>query len=130
MKKRLYGKLIVGYWAFVVVSFILVSTLTSHLAYRYIMQSTSDKLYRESILLAKNYAYEYYASDMTLEDLHDHFSTLGEYLSAQIWIVSPNGKILINSDVPLENLEDAPALESFDIKSFGNSYMQVGSFFD
>lgn len=129
MKNRLYGKLVISFIAFVVGSFILVSTLTSHLAYQYVRQQTAEKLYRESNLIARNYAYEYYTSNITLEDLHSHFSTLSGYLSAEIWVISPQGHILVNSDDPTPNVDNPDVIEEFDISAFGNSYMTTGDFF-
>ena len=128
MKRILYLKLLAGYVIFAILSFLTVATFTSHAALNFIQKDTASTLYRESKLLASNYAANYYRGTMTLEDISSQFSIVSVYLDADIWLVDQNGNILITS-----KNGTAPPSESipgFDITVFGARYYQIGSFFN
>ena len=105
MKRTLYLKFLLGYVLFGILGFLIVSTLTSDLTLNYIEKQTIASLYRESNLLAGNYASNYYRGTMTLDD----------------------GKIMINSR-PESAIDEV--IQTFDISSFGTKYYQEGTFFD
>ena len=84
MKRTLYLKLLLGYVLFGILGFLTVSTLTSHLTLNYIERQTIAILYRESNLLAGNYASNYYRGTMTLEDIKMHFQAIAAYLDTGI----------------------------------------------
>lgn len=128
MKRMLYLKLLVGYVVFAILSFLTIATFTSHFTLNYIEKDTASTLYRESKLLASNYATNYYRGTMTLEDISSHFSAVSVYLDADIWVVDKNGNILIKSKS--ESAPASGAVEGFDITAFGTKYYQIGSFFN
>ncbi len=112
--------------AFGILGFLTTATFTARLASDYIEQDAAASLYRESNLLASNYASYYYQGTMTLEELHSRFTAIAVYLGAEIWVIDPNGNVLIDS----RDASSAPiAVEGFDIAAFGTKYYQVGSFF-
>lgn len=127
MRRMLYLKLLIGYVLFAILSFLTIATFTSHFTLNYIEKDTASSLYREAKLLASNFAANYYQGAMTLEDVSSHFSAISVYLDADIWVVDPNGKILIQSHS--DSVPSSGMVEEFDITAFGTSYYQVGSFF-
>ena len=125
MKRTLYLKLLIGYVAFGILGFITIATFTSQLTLNYIKRDTASNLYRESNLLASNYAANYYRGSMTLEDVTAHFQAVSTYLNADTQVISNSGKIMIHS-----NQESSiHTIEGFDITVFGSSYYQTGTFF-
>lgn len=127
MKRTLYLKLLAGYVAFGILGFITIATFTSWYTANYIEEETAEDLYRESNLIAADYAANYYQKTMTLEDVQSHLSILSSYLESDIWVVSPSGQILIDSATATPS-EDP--IEDFDITSFGTKYYLTGTFYD
>ncbi len=127
MKRTLYLKLLLGYVLLGIMGFVTVFTLTSSLTLNYIEKRTATSLYRESNLLAGNYASNYYRGTMTLTDVKSHFEAIAAYLDTDIWVIDRNGNILINSR---PESTASTAIPDFDIASFGTNYYQKGTFFD
>ena len=97
MKKTIYPKLLGGYLLFGILGFIVISTFTAHFSFEYIEQKEVSNLYKEVNLVASDYAVSYYSNDITLAVFEDRLKALDNYLSADIWVVSTNGDILVNS---------------------------------
>lgn len=128
MRRTLYLKLLAGYVAFGILAFLTISTFTTRETYRYLRQQEADSLYREAKTIAASYAASYYQNTMTLSDVHSHLAAMDAYLDAPIWIVSPQGRVLIDSRK--EPGDSSAQIEPFDIASFGTRYYQIGTFFD
>lgn len=126
MKRTLYPKLLLGYVAFGILGFLTIAIFTSRMTLNYIERDTASDLYRESNLLAANYAANYYRGTMTLEDVTSHFVAVATYLDTEIQVVSPDGKVLISSSSDTSS----DAIQNFDITAFGTSYYQAGTFFN
>lgn len=129
MKQTLYLKFVIGYLVFAILGFITVSTFTSSYTLDYIEQTEASNLYKESTLIASSYAANYYNSSITLEDLQSQLATLDTYLSAEIWIINPQGQILVNSS-EMTNSNSPKQINSFDATDFGNKYYTIGKFYD
>lgn len=126
MKRTLYPKLLLGYVAFGILGFLTIAIFTSRMTLNYIERDTASDLYRESNLLAANYAANYYRGTMTLEDVTSHFVAVATYLDTEIQVVSPDGKVLISSSSDTSS----DSIQNFDITAFGTSYYQTGTFFN
>ena len=94
MKKTLIPKLIFSYVLFVVLGFIILCTFTQHAITHYAENREAQQLYRESVQIASGYADNYNKYSFSLQDFQKQMQSLGEYLSAQIWIMDNQGKIL------------------------------------
>lgn len=129
MKHTLYLKFLLGYVAFAVLGFLIVTTFTSRRTYRYMQEQDADNLYREAKTIASSYALNYYQDTLTLADVQEHLSAIDTYLSAPIWVVDPRGKLLINSRAQTSG-SSLTAIEGFNITSFGTRYYQTGTFFN
>lgn len=95
MKKTLIPKLIFGYVLFVVLGFIILCTFTQHAITHYAENREAQQLYRESVQIASGYADNYNKYSFSLQDFQKQMQSLGEYLSAQIWIMDNQGNILL-----------------------------------
>lgn len=127
MKRTLYLKLLLGYVAFGILGFLTIATFTSRHNMNYIEGEAAESLYRESNLIASNYAANYYRNTMTLEDVQSHISAVSTYLNADIWIVDTKGTVLIDSSTTASS--ETP-IKNFDITSFGSKYYQIGDFYN
>ena len=129
MKSTLYLKFLGGFVAFGILGFLIVTTFTSQRTYRYMEETAADELYREAKTIATSYAQNYYEDTITLADIQEHLAAIDVYLNAPIWIVDPQGELLINSRA--QSPETAPVrIQDFSITSFGTRYYQIGTFYD
>lgn len=127
MKRTLYLKLLLGYVAFGILGFLTIATFTSHHTMDYIETEAAESLYRESNVIASDYAANYYRQTMTLEDVQSHLSAIAAYLNTDIWVVDTKGTILIDFKTPMPS---KTPIDGFDITSFGAKYYLTGTFYD
>lgn len=129
MNRTLYLKLLLGYVAFGILGFLTVTTFTTRQTYQYMQEQEADNLYREAKSIASSYASCYYLNTLTLEDFQEQMTSVDTYLNATIRIVSPEGRILI--DTRSETADSTfSQIEGFDITSFGTRYYQTGNFYN
>lgn len=128
MKKTIYPKLIIGYLLFGILGFTVVSTITAHFSFQYVKKNEIANLYKEANLIASDYAVSYYSNYITLSDFETRLKAIHTYLSAQIWVINPNGEILVDSakNSDLSNMETIP---DFNISDFKNHHYQTGFFY-
>ena len=134
MKRTLSLRLILWYLLYGIAGFVVLSTFTVSMTSKTMLKQEAHALYRESAIIASNYATTYYSRELSLEDFQRQMETLEQYLSGEIWIIDKNGKLLIRSN-DASAMEHAlsgtyDTIEGFDIASFGNSYSQTGTFYD
>ena len=126
MKRTLYLKILAGYAAFAFLAFLVVATFTTRKTYHYMQETEADNLYREAKTIASSYAVNYYQDTLTLNEFQEHLSAIDTYLNASIWIVDPQGKILIHSRTGASE-NRISEIPDFSITSFGTSYYQTGT---
>ena len=133
MKKTLIPKLIFSYVLFVVLGFIILCTFTQHAITHYAENREAQQLYRESVQIASGYADNYNKYSFSLQDFQKQMQSLGEYLSAQIWIMDNQGNILFDSTDESVGKNAANAnyktLKGFNTSDFGNRYYMTGNFY-
>ena len=135
MRHTLYLKLLVSYVIYGIFAFVIICTFTQHLTVQNAQKSEAQALYRESTLIATNYASNYYYnSSLTIKDFQKHMEVISDYLDAEIWIMDADGKMFfstgddtIHQEAMQQNYTIVP---DFDIADFGNSYYQVGRFYN
>ena len=76
---------------------IILCTFTQHAITHYAENREAQQLYRESVQIASGYADNYNKYSFSLQDFQKQMQSLGEYLSAQIWIMDNQGNILFDS---------------------------------
>lgn len=133
MKKTLIPKLIFGYVLFVALGLIILCTFTQHAITHYAENREAQQLYRESVQIASGYADNYNKYSFSLQDFQKQMQSLGEYLSAQIWIMDNQGNILFDSTDESVGNDAANAnyktLKGFNTSDFGNRYYMTGNFY-
>ena len=118
---------------FVVLGFIILCTFTQHAITHYAENREAQQLYRESVQIASGYADNYNKYSFSLQDFQKQMQSLGEYLSAQIWIMDNQGNILFDSTDESVGKNAANAnyktLKGFNTSDFGNRYYKTGNFY-
>lgn len=133
MKRRLFVKFILGYLAFGVIAYIFIVTFAQNITYKTTINTEATNLYRESTLIASDYAADYYKASITLDAFQRHMEIISDYISGEIWIVDSFGNILINSeDSSIGKYavdQKYVIIDNFDVTDFGNTYYTVGNFY-
>lgn len=129
MKKRLYLKFCLAYLIFGIFSFIAVAVFVSNLTLEHLRREKADALYREATLIANTYASDLYDNTTSLEVVKKQLDALDTYLSAQVWIINPSGRMILDSSQPIA-VDTEIMVENFDPTITVGSFYTVGHFFD
>jgi signal transduction histidine kinase len=137
MKRTLYVKLLLSYVLFAAAAFLVLCTFTQRQTNNTMINTESQKLYREANLLSSSYASNYFSKTLSMEELQSELEAISTYLSAQIWIVDSNGRLLLDSSDPSisANVTDTDefsliTIPDFDIGDFGSRYYRVSNFYN
>ena len=129
MKKSLYFKFLIGYIIFGFFGFIAVSTFTTAMIKGEVVRGQAKALYKEANLVASTCAADLYDSATTLETVKYHLDTLDTYLDAELWIINPSGRMVLNSNKELD-IDTEVIVKDFDPTITAGSYYTTGRFFD
>ena len=129
MKKRLYLKFCLAYLIFGIFSFIAVAVFVSNLTLEHLRREKADALYREATLIANTYASDLYDNTTSLEVVKKQLDALDTYLSAQVWIINPSGRMILDSSQPIA-VDTEIMVENFDPTITVGSFYTVGHFFN
>lgn len=129
MKRTIYLKFLLGYAIFGIFSYLLIATYVPDMLTRYFVQEESSSLYQEAILIADTYASKLYTSEISLDTVKEQIDALTVFLDADIWILNPSGRLVLDSTRPLD-VENVQIIEKFDPTKFTGNYYMVGNFFD
>jgi signal transduction histidine kinase len=122
MKRTLFFKLMAGYLLFGVLSFFIVSGITRSLVIDHMVTQSTSSLYEETNQIASTCASDYYNGDISLSVLQSEFDALALYLDARIWLMTPNGKVVLSSS----SSDIGSEFSQFDPTS---GYMMRGTFY-
>ena len=128
MKQRLFWKFLIVYILIGISGFILIVTLGSRVTEQALVDTRSMALYREASRVATYQASRYYTGASSLEDAHSTLAALADFQESQIWLVSTNGEIFLNTASSPESWQNT-VLEGFDPIDLGSDYYSIGSFF-
>ena len=128
MKKTLYLKFLIGYMIFGFFGFIAVATFTTSMIREQVVREQAKALYKEAALVADTCAADLYNSEATLETVKYHLDALDTYLNANLWIINPSGRMVLNSREEI-NVETEVIVEDFDPTVIAGSYYTIGNFF-
>lgn len=128
MNRTLYWKFLVSYALLGLAAFLLISTAGSKMIELRITEATASRLNNEALSVASSQASRYYLNSTSLQDTYSNLYSLGAYQNSQIWLISPSGEILLNTNRPLDE-ERPEVLEGFDPVALGSSYYSTGNFF-
>lgn len=129
MKRTIYLKFLIGYAIFGVLSYLLIATYVPAFLTRYFVQEQSSSLYEEAVLIADTYASKLYTSEISLDTVKNQIDALTVFLDADIWILNPSGRLVLDSSRDLD-VDQIQMIEHFDPSSFAGNYYTIGTFFD
>lgn len=128
MKKTLYLKFVLAYFIFGVFSFIMISVFVPSMTKEQLVRERAEELYAEAILIADTYAIELYNSETDLETVKKQLDALSVYMDSSIRIVNPSGRLVLDTDAPI-NVEEVTMIKDFDPTDTGGSYYTIGNFY-
>lgn len=128
MKKTLYLKFVLAYFIFGVFSFIIVTTFVPNMTQEHLVREKAENLYAEATLIAGTYASGLYASETDLETVKMQLDALSVYMGSTIRIINPSGRLVLDTNTPL-NVEEVVMIEDFDPTVTYGSYYIVDDFF-
>ena len=129
MRKTLYLKFVLAYFIFGVFAFIAVTTFVPTMTREQLVREKAQNLYSEARLISENYASGLYTSENSLEEVKTQLDALAVYLDSVIRIINPSGRLVLDTDNPI-NVEDVVVIENFDPTITRGSYYTVDKFFD
>ncbi len=129
MKKTLYLKFILGYIIFGVFGVIAVATFVPSMTKQQLVMEKSSDLYSEASLIAGTYGSELYTSETTLEKVKEQIDFLSVYLNSTIQIVNPSGRVVLDTNHPID-LDNVITIRDFDPTITAGSYYTTGTFFN
>ena len=127
MRSTLYIKFIITYIVFGFLSFFTVATLTSTLIFHHLERQTTSILSREASLFANDYLPDYFSEKVSPLELKRQLEGLQLYLDASIWVVSPQGEVLVSMNSKTSN--SAPSMiDNFNPVDGGSAGYQIGNY--
>lgn len=129
MRKTLYLKFLLAYFIFGFFGFVAVATFVSNMTMEQLRREKAEALYREATLIANTYASDLYNNETSLDTVKKQLDALDTYLSANLWIINPSGRMVLDSQAPLD-VENETVIEGFDPTVTEHSYYVTGTFFD
>lgn len=128
MKRALYFKFLIAYLIFGVLAFVIVTIFVPNLTKQTLTSQKAETLYSEATLIANTYASGLYTKDTTLETVKLQLDALSVYLDSEIRIISPGGRLILDSALPL-NSDETIIIEGFDPTIVSGSYYLKDNFF-
>jgi len=127
-KKTLYLKFLLAYFIFGIFSFIVVATFVPKMTEEQLVREKAEQLYSEASLISSTYAFGLYTGETDLETVKTQLDFLSVYLDSTIRIINPSGRIVLDSEIPI-NVEEVVLVDGFDPTATGSSYYMVNNFF-
>lgn len=129
MKKTLYLKFLLAYLIFGIFALIVVNFFVPALTREQLIRERASALYTEAAMIAEESASGLYTNETSIEVVKNQLDLLSAYLNAEIWIINPSGRMILNTSSPL-NLEEEIIVTDFDPTVNAGSYYNVSTFFD
>lgn len=129
MKKTLYLKFVLAYFIFGVFGFIIVTTFVPSMTREHLIREKTENLYSEATLIANTYAGGLYTNETSLETVKTQLDSLAVYMSSIIRIINPSGRVVLDTNAPLD-VGNIVIIENFDPTIVNGSYYTVDHFFD
>ena len=120
MKKTIYLKLLFGYVIFGLFSYMLIATYVPSMLTNYFVRENSSTLYEEAVLIADTYASKLYTNEISLDTVKNQIDALTVFLDAEIWILNPSGRLVLDSVHPLD-VETVQIIDRFDPTKFAGN---------
>lgn len=128
MKKTLYLKFVLAYLIFGLFGFIIITTFVPNVTKEHLVREKAENLYSEAALIANTYASGLYSNQTSLETVKTQLDSLAIYLNSTIRIINPSGRLVLDTNLPL-NVEEIVIIEEFDPTVTSGSYYMINDFF-
>lgn len=128
MRKSLYVKFVSSYLILAFLGFFIISLIGPGMVESHLESVYSGDLYREAASIAENRASKYYQEQATLDSVALNLKTLSLYQEADIWLISPQGEILLNTANDYGDMSGG-TIENFNPGKSSGSYYQTGYFY-
>ncbi|MCR5421163.1 MAG: HAMP domain-containing histidine kinase [Lachnospiraceae bacterium] len=119
-----------AYFAFGLISFVLISTLFSKVTFTHLVSDRAAALYKEANLISSRYAESFYDTSLQADDVRDQLTAIDTFTQAAIWIINPDGELLYNSTDTSVDKENTVVIKHFNPTDTGNDYYMIGNFYD
>ena len=129
MRDRLITKFILIYVIIGIVTFTVISTLGSRIVQRELFNAEGRRVYREASMIADSKRLLTFREASDMAGLYETLRLLSVYQNCDIWLISPEGSILLNTRTDYHP-EQPEQLSGFDPVALGSGYYSVGTFFD
>ena len=127
--RTIFWKFLLAYVLFAVFGVIATATFIRSLVQSYVRTEQAERLYSFTTEIANTYASDLYDSRTSIEAVRTELSVMAAYLDADIWIINPSGRMVIDTARPLASEEEV-FVEGFDPAIRGSSFYTTGTFFD
>lgn len=128
MRKTLYLKFLLAYFIFGFFGFMVVATFVNNMTMEHLKREKADALYKEATLIANTYASDLYNNETSLDTVKKQLDALDIYLGANLWIINPSGRMVLDSKAPVD-LETEKVISGFDPTVTASSFYTIGNFF-
>jgi len=123
---RLIWKFIIVYILIAVVTFVLITLVGGRMIENSIIENYSKDFYSEAKSIAK---YHFADEDNFItEEMFDNLSATASYQNLTILINDQKGRVLVNTDLPYDELGQE-TIEDFDPSKLDRNYYTIGNFF-
>ena len=129
MRKTLYLKFLLAYLIFGFFGFFIVATFASSMTLEHLKREKADALYKEATLIANTYASDLYSNNISLDTVKKQLDAIDVFIDSNIWIINPSGRMILNTDTPLD-VNTEVVVEEFDPTIMAGSYYTTGTFFN
>ena len=127
LRKTLYLKFLAAYLLFGFLCVITIATVTNERTLDHLTRERADSLYKEASLVSARYATQIYEDRASVEIARAQLRAIDTYISAPIWLINNNGKVIFNSR-NADDVEVSEVYSDFDPTSSGSYYM-TGDFY-
>lgn len=129
MRKTLYLKFLLAYLIFGFFGFVVVATFVSNMMNDHLTKDKANDLYREAMVIANTYANDLYNSHTSLDTVGSQITALAEYMDAEIWIINPSGRMVLDSAMEISP-DTEVVVNGFDPTISAESFYTEGNFFE
>ena len=126
--RTIFLKFLLAYALFAVFGFIATGTFIRSLVLTHLRTEQGERLYSFATRIADTYASDLYDSRTSIESVRTELVAFSKYLDADIWIINPSGRLVVDTARPLASDEEV-VVEGFDPTVKGTGYYAVGDFF-
>lgn len=116
-----------------IASFLIVSTFCYDIEYKRVYDSYSESLYRQANEISREYAIEYF-STARLRVIERELRTISRLNHTRIFFITPQGSIILDSDINFPESNESPIqelyhIDDFDYASLNGEHSTTGNFY-